>query len=81
MALDRLAEAEADLTRGSALEARAWVTGRIHAELGKVADLRQDRAAARRHFQRAVALAQQGNDRPGADAARRWIDAAFRRER
>jgi tetratricopeptide (TPR) repeat protein len=86
VALNRLPDAEADLTRGSTLEARPWVTGRIHAELGKVADLRQDRATARRHFQRALALAQQGNDPPGADAARRWVNTAWgnsavRRER
>jgi tetratricopeptide (TPR) repeat protein len=86
VALNRLPDAEADLTRGATLEARGWVTGRIHAELGKVADLRQDRAAARRHFQRALMLAEQDNDAPGAEAARRWVNApwvnaAIRRER
>jgi tetratricopeptide (TPR) repeat protein len=81
VALNRLPDAEADLMRGSTLEARTWVTGRIHAELGKIADLRQDRAAARRHFQRALTLAEQDGDPPGADAARRWVNTAFRRER
>src|SRR5688500_17696567 len=81
VALNRLADAETDLTRGAALEARPWVTGRIHAELGKVADLRQDRATARRHFQRALTLAEQNDDPPGVDAARRWVNTAFRRER
>jgi tetratricopeptide (TPR) repeat protein len=77
VALNRLPDAEADLTRGSTLEARPWVTGRIHAELGKAADLRRDRAAARRHFQRALMLAEQNNDPPGADAARRWVNTAW----
>jgi tetratricopeptide (TPR) repeat protein len=81
VALNRLPDAEADLSRGAGLEGRRWVTGRIYAELGKVADLRQDRAAAKRHFQRALALAEQDNDPPGAAAARRWVNTAFRRER
>jgi tetratricopeptide (TPR) repeat protein len=81
VALNRLPDAEADLTRGAGLEARRWVTGRIHAELGKAADLRQDRAAARRHFQRALTLAEQDSDPSGAQTARRWLDTAFRRER
>lgn len=79
VALNRLEEAAADLTRSASLEARRWVAGRTQAELGKLADLRQDRATARAHFQRALALAQEDNDPSGAAAARRWINSPYRR--
>lgn len=79
VALNRLDEAVADLNRAETLEARQWVTGRIQAELGKVADLRQDRKTARTHFQRAAILSQADNDPIGAGAARRWIDTPYRR--
>lgn len=79
LALGRRDEAEALLRRALTLEARKWVTGRTHAELGKVADLRGERAAARRHFQQAVALSEEDNDAIGAAAARRWIGTAYRR--
>ena len=55
------------------------MAGRAHAELGKLADLRNDRNVARSHFQQAVALAEQDNDSVGAAAARRWIGTAYRR--
>jgi tetratricopeptide (TPR) repeat protein len=79
VALNRLDEAAADLARGATLEARRWVTGRIHAEQGKIADLRKDRATARTQFQRALALAEQDNDPAGAAAARRWLNTPYRR--
>ena len=79
VALNRLDEAEADLKRGIPLESRRWVTGRSYAELGKLADLRQDRATARGHFQRALALAEEDNDPVGAAAAKRWLNSPFRR--
>src|SRR5687767_560313 len=79
LALNRLAEAEPELRRVLTLEARKWVTGRAHAELGKLADLRNDRATARSHFQQAVALAEEDNDTVGAAAAERWIGTAYRR--
>jgi tetratricopeptide (TPR) repeat protein len=78
LALGRMAEAEKDLRRTLALEARPWVTGRAHAELGKLADARNDRATARAHFQQAVRLAEEGNDPIGRAAAARWVDARFR---
>ena len=79
LALNRLDEAAADLTRGATLEARRWVAGRTQAELGKLADLRQDRATARAHFQRALTMAQEDNDPTGAAAARRWLNTPYRR--
>jgi tetratricopeptide (TPR) repeat protein len=79
MALNRLDEAEADLTRAVTLEARRWVMGRTHTELGKLADLRQDRATARAHFQRGMALAGEDRDPVGSATAKRWINTPYRR--
>jgi tetratricopeptide (TPR) repeat protein len=79
LALNRLAEAEPELRRVLTLEARRWVVGRAHAELGKLADLRNDRTLARSHFQQAVALAEQDNDTVGAAAAERWVRTPYRR--
>jgi tetratricopeptide (TPR) repeat protein len=78
VALRRLDEADTDLRRAVGAESRTWVKGRAYAELGKIADLRRDRAAARTHFQRAVMLCEEDNDPLGADAARQWIDAPYR---
>jgi tetratricopeptide (TPR) repeat protein len=79
LALDRREQAEADLRRALRLETRKWVTGRVHAELGKLADLRGDRVTARREFERAAALATEDNDPLGAGEAQRWIHAPYRR--
>lgn len=79
VALDRRPEAEPLLRRVLTLDARAWVTGRAHAELGKLADLRGDRATARAHFQQAARLAGEDNDEVGEAAARRWIGTPYRR--
>jgi len=78
VALRRVDEAETDLRRAVSLEARGWVKGRTYTELGKIADLRRDRAAARANFERAVMLCGEDNDQLGADTARRWIDEPYR---
>jgi tetratricopeptide (TPR) repeat protein len=79
VALDRRDEAKPLLERALTLESRKWVTGRVHAELGKLADLRGDRATARRHFEQAATLTEQDNDAIGAAAARRWVGTAYRK--
>jgi tetratricopeptide (TPR) repeat protein len=79
VALNNPREAEADLRRVLTLESRKWVTGRAHAELGKIADLRGDRPAAQRQFERAVSLAAEDNDPIGEEAAERFIDTPYRR--
>jgi tetratricopeptide (TPR) repeat protein len=79
VALNRIEEAEMDTLRASTGEARPWVQGRAFAELGKIADLRRNRTAARTHFQRALALAQQDNDPIGAESARQWINTPYSR--
>ncbi len=78
LALGRRDEAGPLLERALALPARRWVRGRTHAELGKLADLRGDRASARRHFEEAVSLTEGDNDALGAAAARRWVGTAYR---
>lgn len=79
LALGRIVDAEGDLRRALQLESRKWTAGRVHAELGKIADLQGNRGAARAEFQRAVALARQDNDPIGEADAERWIDTRYRR--
>jgi tetratricopeptide (TPR) repeat protein len=78
LSLRRADAAEADLKRALGLESRKWVTGRAHAELGKLADTRSDHAMARRHFERAFALATEDNDPIGAEAAEPWVSRPYR---
>ena len=79
VALNRLGEAERDLTRTLMLESRKWVAGRAQAELGRIADLRGNRTAAQMRFTTAVQLCDQDNDPVGAAAARPWISQAYHR--
>jgi tetratricopeptide (TPR) repeat protein len=79
VALRRLDEAEMDLRRTvAATESRTWVKGRAYTELGKIADLRRNREAARASYERAVMLCEEDNDPLGADAARQWIDTPYK---
>jgi predicted Zn-dependent protease len=78
VALRRLDEADPDLRRAVTLEARGWVKGRAYTELGRIADLRRDRAGARANFEKAVMLCEEDNDTVGADSARRWIDEPYK---
>jgi hypothetical protein len=57
---------------------RPWVKGRIHLELGKLADLAGDRAKARLEYDRAERLCAEANDRLGADEAEKWKTTPFR---
>ena len=79
VALNRLDEAEHDLTRALTLESRKWVVGRTNLELGRIADLRGNRTAARMRFSTAVQLCEQDNDPIGAAAARPWVSQAYHR--
>jgi tetratricopeptide (TPR) repeat protein len=76
--LKRPAEAETDLQRALTLDSRKWVKGRVHAELGKLADLRSERKTASSHFKQAEQLAYEDNDATGRHAAKRWIRKAYR---
>ena len=79
--LNRVVDAGSDLELALTLPARTWVTGRLHAELGKLADLRGDRQTARKEFLLAVKLAEQDRDWPGAAEARRLLDVPYRARR
>jgi tetratricopeptide (TPR) repeat protein len=70
-------KADDDLRRALDLEARDWVRGRIHCELGKLADLSADRTLAVREYRQALALAERDNDPPGKAEAERLIDRPY----
>jgi hypothetical protein len=67
------ADAEADLKRALSLEARKWVYGRSHLELGRLALKKGDRTAAGQEFQAAITLCESDNDPLAADEARRLM--------
>jgi tetratricopeptide (TPR) repeat protein len=72
-ALGRTAEADADLRGALSLDARKWVLGRSHLELGKLAIKAGNRPAAQREFQQAVTLSESDNDPGTAEEARRLM--------
>ncbi|HTK29825.1 MAG TPA: hypothetical protein VL309_09755 [Vicinamibacterales bacterium] len=74
-ALGRAADAEQDLRKAVSTEGRGWVHGRAHLELGKLAQKRGDKAAARAEFQSAIPLCETDNDAAAADEARRLLAA------
>lgn len=63
--LGRLDTAYADLQVPIAREARDWVRGRAHAELGRIAFKNGNREQARRQYRQALELAERGNDPTG----------------
>jgi tetratricopeptide (TPR) repeat protein len=73
IALDRAAEASADLKTALASEGRPWVYGRTHLEMGKLALKTGDRAGAGAEFRQAIALCDGDNDAIAADEARRLL--------
>jgi tetratricopeptide (TPR) repeat protein len=69
----KAADATADLRGALALEARKWVLGRSHLELGKLALEAGNRSAAQQELQQAVALSENDNDPGTAEEARRLM--------
>jgi tetratricopeptide (TPR) repeat protein len=67
--LGRLDEAYGDLQVPLNQEARDWVRGRAHAELGRIALKNSNREQARLHYRQALELAKRGNDPTGAAEA------------
>jgi tetratricopeptide (TPR) repeat protein len=75
----RLDGAEADLKAAlSAKDVPGWVLARIHVELGKLADLRGDRAAARREYQTALAITKTSSDGEAESQATRFLAQAYK---
>jgi len=69
VALGRTGPAADALRQAVSSGPRPWVRGRIHLELGKLADLAGDRQNARDEYERAKRLCGQANDQLGADEA------------
>ena len=77
--LERDADASTDLQAALERDARLWVTGRTHLELGKLADLAGDRALSRQHYDQARELCDEGRDKRCEDAAKRLRKNVFQR--
>jgi len=71
------ARAEADLHRALAAEGRGWVHGRSHLELGKLADLSGNRAAAVAEYRRAAALCGADRDPVARSEAERYLGKPY----
>lgn len=65
--------ARADLQAAINGQARDWVKGRAHAELGRLAQLAGNREQARQEYRLAIQLAEKGNDPPGKAEAERLL--------
>lgn len=75
----RLADARADLLSALAEpQARGWVRGRSHLELGEVSLGLGDRAQARWQAEKAVTVLEQGHDPEGVRLARRLLERVGR---
>ena len=69
LALDRIADAGADLAAARDAEARPWVNGRAHVELGKIADLHGNRPRALEEYTRGRELCRKAKDKMCIEAA------------
>jgi tetratricopeptide (TPR) repeat protein len=76
---DRIDDANRELRQSLALEAPAWLRGRVQRELGKVEDMRGNRAAAIHHYGDAVRVGKAEHDPGSADEAARLLKTAYRR--
>jgi tetratricopeptide (TPR) repeat protein len=78
VALNDRQPAQRALRAALTAEARDWIRGRAHKELGKLADLAGDRAGAIAEYRAAIRLCQADHDPDGAEEAKRWVKAAYR---
>ncbi len=77
--IGRLSEAEDDLKAALASPGvRGWVQARIHVELGKLADVRGDRAAAQREYRLALAIGKTARDDEAESQASQFLAKAYR---
>ena len=77
VSLNHLDDALADLRLALSLKPAGWVRGRIHLELGKVADLRHQRSAALTEYLAATELCRTHQDPWCQQEAARWRKAPF----
>lgn len=75
--LDHLTAATADLTAALAADPAGWVGGRIHLELGKVADLSGHRSGALTEYRQARAIGEATGDPIGVNRAKRLMSHPF----
>jgi tetratricopeptide (TPR) repeat protein len=77
--LGKLNEAEQDLRAATtAPDVRGWVQARIHIELGKLADVRGDRAAAQREYRAAIAVSKTAHDDEAESLASQFLAKAYK---
>ena len=77
--LGLLDQAEADLKAGlSGTETRSWVIARVHIELGKVHDLRGDRAKAKSRYEIGLARARAAGDEGAIAEATRLLGKPYK---
>lgn len=71
------ADAATDLAAALAADPAKWVNGRIHVELGKLADLDRRRPAALAEYEQAIAICGTANDPMCVDEAKRYRKRPF----
>ena len=71
--------ADRELRKSLALEGPVWLQGRAHKDLGKVEDLRGNRAAAMEHYREAVRVGKANHDSGSSDEAEKLLKTAYRR--
>jgi tetratricopeptide (TPR) repeat protein len=77
--MKNLPGAEQDLKASLAdRTAPTWVRGRVHTEMGKLADIAGDRKRARSEYQTGAALCEQSNDGLGAEEAKALLDKPYK---
>ncbi|HEX7486339.1 MAG TPA: hypothetical protein VF332_09315 [Vicinamibacterales bacterium] len=75
----KLNEAEEDLKLAiGARDVRGWVLARIHVELGKLADLRGDRAKAQGEYRTALSITKMWSDDEAESQATRFLAQAYK---
>ncbi|MGE5358938.1 MAG: tetratricopeptide repeat protein [Bacteroidales bacterium] len=74
------AGAKSDLETAASTKGRVWVTGRAHAELGKLADLAGDRGRARKEYDMAVAIGNRDHDSAGVDEATALLKTPYKKK-
>lgn len=77
VSLNHLDEAVADLRLALTLKPVGWIRGRIHLELGKVADLRKERSAALTEYLTATELCRTYQDPWCQEETARWRKRPF----
>jgi hypothetical protein len=78
VALKDTIPAERELRTAISGATRDWLRGRIHKELGKLADLAGDRPRARDEYQEAVRLCRDDKDASCVDEARALLKTPYR---